>query len=314
MPESITNAMSSQRTGRGGPGRIPTQLITLCCRVMTGHGETESGAANPITIDTGTASIARSYDAVLGGKDNYTVDRDVRDALLDVAPEIGTLAWDNRGFLIRVTRFLAQQAGMDQFLDCGSGLPTVENTHQAAQRANSEATVVYVDNDPIVSAHGRALLEENERTHFAVADFTEPEKLLANPAVTTNIDLSVPYALYHIGTMHHIADEDDPGGIVARYIDALPSGSYFVLSHFFNPGAENEELAELATRLEETFLHSPMGTGRFRTREEIAAYFDGLELIEPGLITLPDWWPDGPELTPRDPVENLMIGAVGRKP
>lgn len=263
-------------------------------------------------VDTTKPSIARSYDAVLGGKDNYSVDREVRDQLLAVTPELGTLAWDNRGFLVRVTRYLAGQAGITQFLDCGSGLPTAENTHQAAQRVNEEARVVYVDNDPIVLAHGRALLEENDHTHVVQADFTDPDTLLGEP-VSSILDFDQPLALYHIGTLHHLDDEQRPQELAARYIDALPSGSYFVLSHFYNAGAADPELSALADRLEAAFLGSPMGSGRFRRYEEIAEYFPGLELVEPGLVPIVEWWPDGPQLGAKDPARYLMIGAVGYK-
>lgn len=277
------------------------------------HGS-ESVEVDLAGIDTSIPSIARSYDAVLGGKDNYSIDREVRDQLLAVAPELGTLAWDNREFLIRTTRFLAGSAGVDQFLDCGSGLPTVENTHEAARRMNSGARVVYIDNDPVVAAHGRALLEDNEHVCFVAADLTEPDELLSDPKVSSFLELDRPLALYQVGTLHHLDDESGPAEIMASYIDALPSGSYVVLSHFYNPGDDDQGLAELATRLEGKFLHSPMGTGRFRSRAEIEEYFTGLELVEPGLVTLMNWWPDGPLSADLDPVRWLMIGAVARKP
>ena len=276
--------------------------------------QTRDEQRRPPDVDTTVASIARAYDATLGGKDNYAVDRDVRDQLLVAAPETGKLAWDNRDFLVRVTRFLAGKAGITQFLDCGSGLPSAENTHQAAQRITSAAHVVYVDYDPIVLAHGRALLDENGQTSVVQADFTDPTALLQHPEVREHIDFDEPVALYHVGTLHHLADEQRPDELVAQYLDALPSGSYFVVSHFYNPQEQAPELAEIAARLEETFLHSPLGTGRFRTREEIAAYLRGLDLVEPGLVTIGDWWPDGPDVGERYPEQNLMLGAVGRKP
>lgn len=276
--------------------------------------EEKSAPPSAVQVDVSQPSIARSYDAVLGGKDNFAIDRQVRDQLLSTAPELGKLAWDNREFLVRVTRFLAGHVGLNQFLDCGSGLPTVENTHQAAQRVNSEATVVYVDNDPTVIAHGQALLVENERTHFAAADFSDPHAVLSNPTVREHVDFEQPLGLYHVGTLHHLPDEARPDEIMKVNIDALPSGSYVVISHFVNPGKAEPALAELAARLEDSFLGSPMGSGRFRTYSEIERYFDGLELVEPGLVVLEDWWPDGPRVNPRDPVQRLMIGGVGRKP
>jgi SAM-dependent methyltransferase len=224
------------------------------------------------------------------------------------------LAWDNRGFLIRATQFLAREAGIDQFLDLGSGLPTVENTHQVAQRINRDATVVYVDNDPVVLAHGRALLVDNDRTHFVDADFTEPAALLADPTVRSCLDLTRPLALHQVATLQRLSDEQRPGDLMATYIDALPAGSYVVLSHFFNPGQEDHELAQCAEELERLFLNGPLRSGRFRTRCEIASYLTGLELIEPGLVVVGDWWPDGPRLNPVERAQLLMLGVVARKP
>lgn len=263
-------------------------------------------------VDPNVPSIARSYDAVLGGKDNYEIDREVRDQLLATAPELGRLAWDNRGFLIRVTRYLAGTAGIDQFIDCGSGLPTVENTHDAARRVNRGASVVYVDNDPVVAAHGRALLEDEEHTWFVADDLAKPDQVLA--AADSLLELDRPVALYQVGTLHHLADAQDPARIMRDYIAALPAGSYVVASHFYNPGADDQALAQLAERLEDSFLQSPMGTGRFRTRDEITSYFGDLDIVEPGVVTLTDWWPDGPPAAQPDPVRKLMIGGIAHKP
>lgn len=266
----------------------------------------------PAYIDTSKASIARVYDAFLNGKDNYDIDREVVRRVRAVAPEAGQMARDNREFLIRVTRFIASQTGITQFLDCGSGLPTAENTHQVAQRIQPEARVVYVDNDPVVLAHGRALLEENDQTHFVAADIFVPGDVLNNEVVREHLDFSQPIALFQLGTIHHYAGERSPADIMREYIDALPSGSYVAISHFLDP--RTEELSPLARRLEQVFLHSPMGTGLFRTRAEIEAMFPGLELVPPGLTLCVDWWPDGPRIKPLDPVQNCIVGGVGRKP
>jgi SAM-dependent methyltransferase len=275
-----------------------------------GRQSTEPGV--PVHIDTTKASIARVYDAFLNGKDNYEVDREVLRRVRQVAPEAAQLAFDNREFLIRVTRFVALQTGITQFLDLGSGLPTAENTHQVAQRINPETTVVYVDNDPVVLAHGRALLEENDRTHFTAEDIFEPEKVLANEVVRKHIDFERPLALFQMGTIHHYAGERDPADIMGVYVDALPSGSIVGISHFFDP--ETTEHSALARRMEDVFLHSPMGTGLFRTRPVIESMFPGLELIEPGFSLCAQWWPDGPRLKPLDEVQFCIAGAVGRKP
>ncbi|MDQ3152376.1 MAG: SAM-dependent methyltransferase [Actinomycetota bacterium] len=265
----------------------------------------------PAHIDTTKANIARVYDAALGGKDNYEVDREVVQGLQHVAPEIGRFAWDHRNFLIRVTRFVASQAGVTQYLDCGSGLPTAENTHQVAQRIQRDARVVYVDNDPVVLAHGRALLEENDQTHFSAADIFQPREILDNEVVRAHLDFSEPIALFQLGTLHHYNGERSPADIMREYVDALPSGSYVALSHFLDP--ENEDSA-LVRRLEDAFVHSSLGSGWFRTRAEILSMFPGLEMIEPGLTLCADWWPDGPRLKPLEPAQRCIAGAVGRKP
>lgn len=266
----------------------------------------------PVGVDPNRASIARVYDAFLDGKDNYQIDRDVMNAAIKVAPEARDLGRENRAFLIRACRFLAGRAGMSQFLDCGSGLPTAENTHQVVQRINHEARVVYVDNDPVVLAHGRALLEQNERTVFVAADIFEPRAVLENEVVRRNIDFNKPVALLQAGTLHHHSGAREEAAAVMRsYIDAVPSGSYVAISHFFDP---EDEDSEVARRLEETFLHSPMGSGVFRTHAELLELFTGLELVEPGLVRCCEWWPEGPLTGPMNVAQRTIAGAVGRKP
>jgi S-adenosyl methyltransferase len=280
---------------------------------MTGTDTPPSDEVVPAYIDMTKASIARVYDAFLNGKDNYEIDREVLRRVQQVAPEAVKLGTDNRNFLIRVTRFIASQTAITQFLDCGSGLPTAENTHQVAQRIQPDACVVYVDNDPVVLAHGRALLEENDQTHFSAADIFEPRQVLEDQVVRRYIDFSEPIALFQLGTLHHYDGARSPQSIMAEYIDALPSGSYVAISHFFDPQT-TPELSDLARKMEHVFLHSPIGSGWFRTRAEIEAMFPGLELIEPGLVQCADWWPDGPHIKPLDPVQYCIVGAVGQKP
>jgi SAM-dependent methyltransferase len=267
--------------------------------------------AVPAYIDVTKASVARVYDAFLNGKDNYEIDREVLRSIQKVAPEATQLGWDNREFLIRATRFLAAQTDITQYLDCGSGLPTAENTHQVAQRIKPDARVVYVDNDPVVLAHGRALLEENDRTHLIGADIFTPAAVLGDEVVRKYLDFSEPIALYQCGTMHHYTG-DHYAEIMREYIDALPSGSYVALSHFFDP--ETTEFSALARRMEDIFIHSPMGSGTFRTRAQIMTMLEGLDLVEPGLVLCADWWPDGPRVQPMVPVQQCIVGAVGRKP
>jgi SAM-dependent methyltransferase len=267
----------------------------------------------PVHIDTTKASIARVYDAFLGGKDNYEVDREVFARVKQVAPEAATLAVDNRQFLIRVARYVAARVGIRQYIDCGSGLPTAENTHEVVQRVDPDAVVVYVDNDPVVLAHGRALLEENERTHFIAEDIFEPERLLANEVIRAQIDFTEPVALFQLGTIHHYQGERPVADIMGAYFDVLPSGSVLAISHFFDP-EDGGDLSELARRMEDVFLHSPMGSGWFRTRAEIEAMFPGLELVAPGVEVCARWWPDGPLLRGLPDVSRCIAGGIGVKP
>jgi hypothetical protein len=263
-------------------------------------------------IDTTRPSVARVYDCFLGGKDNYEVDRKVFLEVDAVAPQMKLLARASRQWLVRVTRFLAREARIDQFLDLGAGLPAAENTHQAAQRMNSDARVVYVDNDPVVAAHGRAVLEENDHTHLVMADLTKPDEIFDNPAITRYLDLSRPVALIHSNTIHHVCDAERPAEIMRRYVELLPSGSYLMLSHFADP-EDGGQGSELARYVEEIFTGSAIGSGFFRPRKEIEEYFTGLEMVEPGLVPLCEWWPDGPLLT-RFAADALALGGVARKP
>jgi hypothetical protein len=176
---------------------------------------------------------------------------------------------------------------------------------------------VYVDNDPVVLAHGRALLEENVRVHMVAADIFTPPSVLEHEVIRANLDFSSPLVLLQVGTMHHVEGDHAPD-IMREYIDALPSGSYVVFSHFFDP--EVPELTEIATRIESILVNGPLGAGRFRTRDELLPMLDGLELIKPnapaapGLAVCDEWWPDGPRLSPLSNAARCIVGAVGRKP
>ncbi|MGK5533938.1 SAM-dependent methyltransferase [Streptomyces sp. URMC 129] len=256
-------------------------------------------------IDVTVPSIARAYDAVLGGKNNYASDRAVADELRRITPGIGDLGWANRAMLGRTVRHLAVEAGIRQFLDLGAGLPTMDNTHQVAQRHAPSARVVYVDNDPIVLAHGRALLEENDATAVVTADLCEPEQVLADPGVRRLIDLSEPVGVLLVGILHHFRDDEAVARVVDAYMAAVPPGSHLVITHFCDIGPD-------AWELQETFRRS-LGTGRFRTAKEIAAYFDGLDLLDPGLVPLVMWRPDAPVQEPLPVAQRLMVGGVGRK-
>lgn len=270
----------------------------------------------PVGVDSTRPSIARVYGGFLGGKDLYEVDRQVMRKINDAVPEAVDIARGNRGFLNRACRFLVQTK-IDQFLDCGSGLPTAENTHQIVQRFNDEARVVYVDNDPVVLAHGRALLEDNFRVRMVDADIFKPSTVLENEFIRAHLDFSRPLVLLQVGTMHHVEGDHAPD-IMREYIDALPSGSYVVFSHFLDP--ETPELSPIARKIENILVNGPMGAGRFRTRAEILEMLDGIELIKPnaqaapGLAACDEWWPDGPRLTPLSDAARCIVGGVGKKP
>ncbi|MER8047515.1 SAM-dependent methyltransferase [Streptomyces sp. NPDC094032] len=271
-----------------------------------------SDASVPAYIDPSKPSIARVYDAFLDGEDNYEVDREVVRRVRKAAPEARDLAVENRAFLIRACRFLARQAGVTQYLDCGSGLPTAENVHQVVQRVAPDARVVYVDNDPLVLAHGRALLEENESAVFVAADIFEPERLLDDDTVKSRLDWSEPIALLQLGTLHHYNGEDTRTrkDIMRAYIEALPSGSYVAISHFLDP---EDEYSATARKMEEMFLHSMMGSGTFSTQDELRELFNGLDMVPPGLVRCADWWPDGPHLKALNAAQRSIAGGIARK-
>ncbi|MDX6282270.1 MAG: hypothetical protein QOH03_3341 [Kribbellaceae bacterium] len=242
-------------------------------------------------VDATRPSVARVYDAFLGGKDNFESDRAVVRQILEIAPELPDWTRENRRWLGRVVEWLTREARVTQFLDLGSGLPTAQNTHQLAQQVDPAAQVVYVDNDPAVIAHGRALLLDNDNTFFVPADFTEPEKLLADPIVVDNLDLGRPVGMIQALILHHLEDYEQTRELVRTYVDALPSGSFLAISHACNP-RDGSEAARLSTELEDKF-HEKFPSLRFRTPAEITSFFDGLEILDPGVVRLYDWWPPG---------------------
>ncbi|WP_405087998.1 SAM-dependent methyltransferase [Microbispora sp. NBC_01389] len=270
-------------------------------------------AARAARIDTSKPSIARVYDFFLGGKDNFAIDRQIGEATLKIAPDAPSAGRSNRAFLRRVVRHLAAEAGIRQFLDIGSGLPTQGNVHQVAQEAAPDSRVVYVDNDPIVLVHGRALLATNGSTTVIEADIRDPESILNHPAMRDLIDFTQPVALLLFAILHHVNDHEDPHAIAARFREALPSGSYLALSHFHNPGPSMPEVSAQATTAEKLFNEN-LGTGRWRTRDEILAYFGDMELLEPGVVPLAEWRPDPGEPVDRGITYHTWLGGLARKP
>ncbi|RSM35471.1 hypothetical protein DMA12_44290 [Amycolatopsis balhimycina DSM 5908] len=263
-------------------------------------------------VDFDRPSIARVSDALMGGQNNYAADRAALRQILDIAPESPAMAQEMRQWLVRAVRYLTERLDVDQFLDLGSGFPTVENTHQVAQKYNPEAHVVYVDNDPVVQAHGRALLVDNDFTHFSGNDLLHPEETLADDTVKQFIDFERPVGLVMCAIVHHITDLQQAQQVVKSYVGAMAPGSYLLLLHQHNPD-DGSEAAAVAASLQDRLGRTGLDT-RYRARAEIASFFDGLELLEPGLTAPHLWWPDGPRLAPLTPVNWTSLCGVARIP
>lgn len=266
----------------------------------------------PPGLDVTEPNVARVYDAFLGGKDNYAADRAVVEFALQVTPDAPAGARANRAFLRRVVRYLVAEAGIRQLIDIGSGLPTQGNVHEVARTADPAARVVYVDYDPVVRAHARALLANGPSAVFLTADLREPDKILRSRAVRKAIDFGEPVALLLLAVLHHVNDHEDPAGIVGRLREALPSGSYLAISSFRMPGPEHPEDAAKTAAMEKLF-NEKLGTGRWRSQEEILAWFGDWELLEPGLVPLPEWRPDTQASAERDTTYYGFVGGVARK-
>jgi hypothetical protein len=271
------------------------------------------GVRVPPGLDVTKPNIARVYDAFLGGKDNFAADRAVVDLALQVAPDAATGARANRAFLRRAVRYLVADAGLRQLIDIGSGLPTQGNVHEVADEIDPAARVVYVDNDAMVRVHAQALLACSPGTVFATADVREPDRILGHPAVAGFLGSGQPVGLLLLAILHHINDDEDPAAIMARLRDPLPPGSHMAITSFRMPGPEHPEDAAKTAAIEKMFNEN-LGTGRWRTDEEILAWFGDWEVIEPGLVPLPEWRPDGPLPTVRDSTYYGFVGAVARKP
>ncbi len=255
-------------------------------------------------IDSTRPSVARMYDYYLGGKDNYKVDREAVDRVSQAMPEIRQLAQENRAFLRRAVRYMARQ-GVRQFIDIGSGLPTVGNTHEVAQQIVPDARVVYVDNDPVVLAHGRALLASDDNTAVATADMHRPDEVLGHPQTNKLIDFNEPVGVLMIAMVHFLTLEEQPA-VMSRLRDALAPGSFLAATHATTDGKAPEAVAQI----EAVYATTPTPIF-FRRHDEIARFFDGFELVDPGLVTLDSWW-----LDPQDPAPaatGWLYGAVGRK-
>ncbi|MEU6248266.1 SAM-dependent methyltransferase [Glycomyces sp. NPDC047010] len=261
-------------------------------------------------FDISRPTIARVYDAILGGKDNFAADREGRDAYVKYVPNAKDVALDNREGLRKGVEYIANH-GVDQFLDIGAGLPTMQNTHQIAQAVNPDATVVYVDNDPIVLAHGRALLATNKSTTIVTADLRDPQSILNNKEVQENIDFTRPIGLMVVGLHMHFHDDEQPDEWVRVLLDACPSGSYLLITDFVDTGEP------LQKAIEQAGLES-LGNGWIRTPERIREHFLGLPLVDDKIDFIPRWFPGEPEkevpaVEDIEPWHKIMMGGIGYK-
>ncbi|WP_369230466.1 SAM-dependent methyltransferase [Streptomyces sp. R21] len=253
-------------------------------------------------IDTSRPHPARIYDYLLGGKDNYEVDQRAGDALAEAAPEVRIGLRANRAFLQRAVRYVVD-SGVRQILDIGTGLPTSPNVHEIAQAAAPDVRVAYVDNDPIVKAHGDALLGRTGTTSIVLGDLRDPRAVVEHPDVRRVIDFDEPVALLLVAVVHFLTDAEKPEQIVAALRDALPAGSFLVLSHATGDFADRSEA--------QAVYRKATATLNLRSRVEIERFFDGFELIEPGLAQVPFWRPDSPP--PERSGEIGFYGGVARK-
>ncbi|MEU6154313.1 SAM-dependent methyltransferase [Actinosynnema sp. NPDC047251] len=261
----------------------------------------------PQSVDISVPSSARAYDFVLGGAHNFAVDREVAAKLDEAMPGLTAAARLNRAFVGRAVRFLTDQ-GIRQFLDIGSGIPTVSNVHQVAQAVDPACRVVYVDRDPIAVAHSELMLAENDRAAIVRADLRDVEGILGSPEVERLLDFDRPIGLLMTLLLHWVPDEWDPAGLLGRYRDALPAGSYFAASHI------SADHAPLLRRAVEMFQRS--GTQEqltLRPHSRVLTFFDGFDLVEPGLVGCAEWRPTGPADISDVPAVNMVFyGGVGR--
>jgi S-adenosyl methyltransferase len=263
-------------------------------------------------INTGVPNPARIYDYFLGGKDNYPADREVAEQVVAIAPVARDVVEDNRAFLRRAVRFLTREAGIRQFIDLGSGLPTQGNVHEIAQAIAPDTRVVYVDNDAMVVTHSRALLA-GDNTVAIQGDLREPELILGHPEIRELIDFNEPIALLLMAILHFIPDDENALGIVARFGDVLPTGSYLAISHGtrdipVRPDMSAEEMAEMGARVERLYQLTTASLVT-RTRAQIERFFHGFDLLDPGLVEIQRWRPDDQ----RSILPGGFYGGVGRK-
>ncbi|PJE99568.1 hypothetical protein CUT44_03395 [Streptomyces carminius] len=270
----------------------------------------ERPAWAPQGIDLSVPSVSRIYDYYLGGSHNFEADREAARRAIEAFPGLPKIMQANRAFMRRAVRFAVRE-GVTQFLDIGSGIPTFGNVHEIARAADPAARVVYVDNDPVAVAHSRAVLTGDEdRTGVVAADFRDPKDILGSDEVGRLLDLERPVALLLVALLHFLQDGDDPWGRVAELRDELAPGSLLILTHASVEGSPRR--SEQGDRVEGVYrtIGSPL---IMRSRSEVERFFDGFEMVEPGLVSMPDWRPEGPADQEEDPVAYTGFGGVGRK-
>jgi S-adenosyl methyltransferase len=259
-------------------------------------------------FDPSRPNVARVYDHLLGGKDNFAADRALGDQIIASMPTVQVGVRAQRAVLGRVVRYLVEEAGIRQLIDIGSGLPTADNVHQIAQRIDPRTRVVYVDNDAAVLAHARALLADNGNTIAVDGDLLDPASILDHPDVRRHLDWDQPIGLLLCGILHYALDEEQPAAVTASLSRALPSGSYIFIHHLLDSG--DPAIADVQAAFQQS-----LGRGKFRTLAQIRGFFNGLDLVEPGLVLVPEWRPDAGTASARDfPVLRLACAGVGRKP
>jgi hypothetical protein len=271
---------------------------------LSGNGAGTAG------IDTSVPNVARIYDYILGGKDNFAADRAAPRQLLAVLPDVAGVVRDNRSFIGRVVGFLAGQAGVRQFLDLGAGLPTQNCVHQMAQAIAPDARVVYVDNDPVVCSHGQALLGPRDTVGFVRGDLRRPDEILRDPELLARLDLSQPVGVLCVCALHFVPDEEKPHQIIAEYRDRLAPGSYLAITHGITAETPEEDPDGVVQGVTNVYQNASAQM-HVRSRKEIARFFDGFEVIEPGVVWIADWRPD-PDTRPAGRPDSLY-GGVGRK-
>ncbi|GAA1205338.1 SAM-dependent methyltransferase [Pseudonocardia alaniniphila] len=275
-------------------------------KIAEHYAKSDGGSRRP-TIDLSKPSVARVYDYLLGGQNNFEVDRLAADMLNKKYNGGATeVCVTNRRALQRAVRYLAGEAGIRQFIDIGSGLPTQQNVHEIAHEIDPAARVVYVDKDPIVLAHGRALLADNRTTSVAQADAVNPDSILDAADTRALIDLDQPWAVLMASVLHHLTDEDDPAGVTRRLIERMPSGSYL-----FTVNLLREDHPQAGAELEAEVV-SQVGSGYMRTWDQIRRYYDGLEWVDPGLVYANDWRPTDPDRV-GGPWATVMVAGMGHK-